>query len=78
MRKLAKVVVLPGNAVLNVIAVVILLGLVHNVRSELDDVTTDVYTVEGKVYLPDSHDIINWQVATRVLVNGGDFVGFLK
>jgi hypothetical protein len=75
---MAKTFVLMGNTVLNGIAMVILLGLAHSVRSELDDVTTEVYSVEGKVFPPDSHVTSNWQVATRVLVNGGDFVGFLK
>jgi hypothetical protein len=75
---MANVFVLSGNTVLNVIAVVILLGNARSVRSDLDDVTTDVYSVEGKIFPPDSHVTSNWQVATRVLVNGGDFVGFLK
>jgi hypothetical protein len=74
---MGKVFILPVNAAVHVIAVIILLGLPHNARSELDDVTTEVYSVEGKVFPPDSYTG-NWQVATRVLVNGGDFVGFLK
>lgn len=75
---MTKLLVLPGSAVLNFIAVVILLWLAHTVRSELDDVATEVYSVEGKVFPPDSYGTSNWQVSTRVLVNGGDFVGFLK
>ncbi|PSN56581.1 ER membrane protein complex subunit 7 [Blattella germanica] len=55
-----------------------LLGFVHFAQSEIDETTTETYTVEGKVFPPDSYATSNWQSLTRVLVNGGDFVGFLK
>lgn len=57
---------------------VILLSLVHIVFSELDEATTEIYTVEGKVFPPDSYVTSNWQSMTRILVNGGDYIGFLK
>jgi hypothetical protein len=75
---MAKVFVPAENTVLNFIFVVILLGLSHTVQSEVDEVTTEIYSVEGKVFPPESYVTSNWHVATRVLVNGGDFVGFLK
>ncbi|KAF4528571.1 hypothetical protein B566_EDAN015718 [Ephemera danica] len=48
-----------------------------NVRANYDE--PDLYKVEGRVYPPDANvDIRNWQVETRVMVNGGEFVGFLN
>ncbi|XP_066999811.2 ER membrane protein complex subunit 7 homolog [Anabrus simplex] len=40
--------------------------------------TAELYSIEGKVYPPDSHVLLNWQALTRVLVNGGEHIGFLK
>jgi hypothetical protein len=75
---MAKVYILEGNSLLNFTFIVILLGFAHVVQSEVDEVTTEIYSVEGKVFPPDSYVTNNWQISTRVLVNGGDFVGFLK
>ena len=57
---------------------VIFLSLVHIALSEFDEATTEIYTVEGKVFPPDAYATSNWQSVTRVLVNGGDYIGFLK
>lgn len=57
---------------------VFVLGFAHAVQSEGDEITTELYSVEGRVFPPDSHVSSNWQVSTRVYMNGGDFVGFLK
>jgi len=66
------------NALLSFPLIVILLGCAHVVHSDVDEVTTEIYSVEGKVFPPDSYATSNWQASTRVLMNGGDFVGFLK
>jgi hypothetical protein len=75
---MAKLFALGGNSLLNFIFILILLGSAHAVHSEVDEVTTESYSVEGKVFPPDSYVTSNWQISTRVLVNGGDFVGFLR
>lgn len=75
---MAKVGALRVNTLLDFTVIVFVLGFAHAVQSEVDEVTTELYSVEGKVFPPDSHVTSNWQVSTRVFMNGGDFVGFLK
>ncbi|XP_069702303.1 ER membrane protein complex subunit 7 homolog [Periplaneta americana] len=60
------------------ISLIFLSIFIHTAYSEVDEVTADVYSVEGKIFPPDSYVTSNWQSLTRVLVNGGDFIGFLK
>ncbi|CAH2089869.1 unnamed protein product [Euphydryas editha] len=36
------------------------------------------YVIEGRVFPPDDQDLTNWQVDTRIHVNGGDYIGFIK
>lgn len=58
---------------------VLLFSIVH--CDELASTNSDLYTVEGKVFPPDSFaqgPLGNWQIHTRVLANGGEYVGFLK
>lgn len=42
----------------------------------------ELYTIEGKVFPPDNlvgvGSIGNWQIQTRVLANGGEYLGFLR
>lgn len=45
---------------------------------DLEPYNAELYTVEGKVYPPDSQILNNWQSLTRIIVNGGEFLGFLK
>lgn len=53
-----------------------LLALGHCDLAVNDD--SSLYVVEGRVY-PVEGDTSNlWQRDTRVLVNGGEFIGFLK
>jgi hypothetical protein len=66
------------NSALYFTVIVFVVGFTHAVHSDIDEVTTELYSVEGKVYPADSHAASNWQVSTRVFMNGGDFVGFLK
>ncbi|XP_018320203.1 ER membrane protein complex subunit 7 homolog [Agrilus planipennis] len=38
-----------------------------------------LYTIEGKVYPPDVlFSRPNWQANTRIIVNGGEYIGFVK
>nr|CAD7438177.1 unnamed protein product [Timema bartmani] len=50
------------------------------VKSDLDiESSDDRYTIDGKVFPPDTYvSNSNWQSLTRVLVNGGEYLGFLK
>lgn len=36
------------------------------------------YSVEGRVYAPDDSEHTEWQLLTRVQLNSGEFLGFLK
>lgn len=36
------------------------------------------YSIEGRVYPPDTFEPINWQANTKVQINAGEFLGFLK
>lgn len=42
----------------------------------------DLYTIEGKVFPPDNlvgaGPVGNWQIHTRVIANGGEYLGFLR
>lgn len=75
---MAEVCVARVHALLHFIVIVFVLGFVHVVQSEGDEVATELYSVEGRVFPPESHITSNWQVSTRIFMNGGDFVGFLK
>ena len=75
---MAEVRVISVNILLYFTVIVFVLGFAHAVQSEGDEITTELYSVEGRVFPPDSHVTSNWQVSTRVYMNGGDFVGFLK
>ncbi|KDR17271.1 ER membrane protein complex subunit 7 homolog [Zootermopsis nevadensis] len=75
---MAKLYVFEGHSLLNFTLILVLLGFVNVIQSEVYEVTTEIFSVEGKVFPPDANVASNWQVSTRVLVNGGDFVGFLK
>lgn len=75
---MAEVCVKMVNALLRFTVILFVLGFAHAVQSERDEVTTELYSVEGRVFPPESHVTSNWQVSTTVLMNGGDFVGFLK
>ncbi|KAG8230230.1 hypothetical protein J437_LFUL010858 [Ladona fulva] len=61
------------------VLLIFLFNVVEVVFSEIEDEPTrDLYIIEGKVFLPDSYISNNWQSLTRVLVNGGDYLGYLK
>jgi hypothetical protein len=38
----------------------------------------DLYSVEGRVFPLDIDSPKNWQSETKILVNGGEYLGFLK
>lgn len=38
----------------------------------------DVYTIEGRVFPPDGIATNNWYSQTRILANGGDYIGILR
>lgn len=59
-----------------------LLLCVSNIRA--GDLTIDEelgngrFSIEGRVYPPDTFEPINWQADTKVQVNAGEFLGFLR
>ncbi|KAJ8877182.1 hypothetical protein PR048_021635 [Dryococelus australis] len=43
------------------------------------EISTDTYSIEGKVFPPESYVWnVNWQSVSRILINGGEYLGFLK
>ncbi|KAG6463030.1 ER membrane protein complex subunit 7-like [Manduca sexta] len=43
-----------------------------------EDVGNGRYVIEGKVFPPDELEHTVWQVDTRVHVNGGEYIGFIR
>lgn len=48
------------------------------INSPEEDVGNGKYVIEGKVYPPEEQDLGPWQVDTRVHVNGGEYIGFIR
>lgn len=66
---------------INVICVVFNLHLLHCLTYAQRDVepNQDVYTIEGRVFPPDGPiSASSWYSQTRILANGGEFVGILR
>ena len=38
----------------------------------------DVYTIEGRVFPPDGASSSSWYSQTRILANGGEYIGYLR
>lgn len=64
--------------------IVVFIFLVNVIGKSLSHISadsnsiSDLYDIEGKIYPPEAQVLSNWQVVTKVLVNGGEFIGFLK
>ncbi|XP_011494637.1 PREDICTED: ER membrane protein complex subunit 7 [Ceratosolen solmsi marchali] len=43
-----------------------------------DDVSTDLYVIEGKVFSWENAGNTPWQLMTHVMANGGEYYGFLR
>lgn len=43
-----------------------------------EDVSTDLYMIEGKVFPWENGATPEWQLMTHVMANGGEFYGFLR
>lgn len=43
-----------------------------------EDVSTDLYIIEGKVFPWDNAASSGWQLMTHVMANGGEHYGFLR
>lgn len=43
-----------------------------------EDVGNGRYSIEGKVFPPEEQDLGPWQVETRIHVNGGEYIGFIR
>ncbi|CAG4947969.1 unnamed protein product [Colias eurytheme] len=50
----------------------------YAVNSMEDEVGVGRYVIEGRVFPPEEQDTSNWQVDTRIHVNGGEYIGFIK
>jgi len=42
------------------------------------DTTQELYSIEGKVHPPDGVSGKSWYTQTRIMANGGEFLGFLR
>ncbi|CAH2042714.1 unnamed protein product, partial [Iphiclides podalirius] len=43
-----------------------------------DEAGNSRYVIEGRVFPPENQVLSNWQVETRIHVNGGEYIGFIK
>ncbi|KAM3959239.1 endoplasmic reticulum membrane protein complex subunit 7-like [Aphomia sociella] len=43
-----------------------------------EDLGSGRYEIEGRVYPPEEQELGNWQVDTRIHVNGGEYIGFIR
>ncbi|CAH4029036.1 ER membrane protein complex subunit 7 [Pieris brassicae] len=43
-----------------------------------DEVGVERYIVEGRVFPPEPNEASNWQIDTRIHINGGEYIGFVK
>lgn len=43
-----------------------------------DEVGVERYIIEGRVFPPEYKEGSNWQIDTRIHVNGGEYIGFIK
>ncbi|CAK1584911.1 unnamed protein product [Parnassius mnemosyne] len=50
----------------------------HAINSAEEDTGSGRYVIEGRVFPPEDQDLTNWQVETRIHVNGGEYIGFVK
>ncbi|XP_028171810.1 ER membrane protein complex subunit 7 [Ostrinia nubilalis] len=56
-----------------------LAGYVNCVTNSVEEDTGNGrYVIEGRVFPPDDQDSSNWQVDTRVHVNGGEYIAFIR
>ena len=61
-------------------ALIVFFGAFVLVSSQSEDADADgnaVYKIEGKVFV-ENEPIADWGPQTRIIVNGGEYVGFLK
>ncbi|GBP50521.1 ER membrane protein complex subunit 7 [Eumeta japonica] len=54
----------------------ILYGLINHQNDE--ELGNGRYIIEGRVFPPEPLELTNWQVDTRVHVNGGEYIGFIR
>lgn len=50
----------------------------HTTAENDEDVSTDLYVIEGKVFPVENGPANGWQLMTYVMVNGGEHYGFLR
>lgn len=43
-----------------------------------EEVGNGRYVIEGKVFPPEEQDLGPWQVDTRIHINGGEYIGFIR
>lgn len=50
----------------------------HAVNSVEEDIGNGRYVIEGRVVPPEEQEQKNWQTQTRIHINGGEYIGFIK
>ncbi|XP_059057593.1 ER membrane protein complex subunit 7 [Achroia grisella] len=62
--------------------IILTLGLFGTTQCVNNPVEEEVgngrYVIEGRVYPPDDQNLHSWQVDTRIHVNGGEYIGFIR
>ncbi|XP_041985099.1 ER membrane protein complex subunit 7 [Aricia agestis] len=49
-----------------------------NVISGEEETGSGRYMIEGRVYPPEDQESLTWQIDTKIHVNGGEYIGFIK
>lgn len=67
------------NSFATFVVTISLLGNVFCVTNPVEEeIGNGRYVIEGRVFPPEDQDMSNWQVDTKVHVNGGEYIGFVR
>ncbi|KPI94538.1 UPF0480 protein C15orf24 [Papilio xuthus] len=63
-------------------SILVIVCVFANVSNAINSVEEDIgsgrYVIEGRVVPPEEQEQSNWQIQTRIHVNGGEYIGFIK
>lgn len=64
---------------IKLVSTFLILFQISNVLGDNDEeISTDVYVIEGKVFPPENSILNGWQLMTHVMANGGEHFGYLR
>lgn len=60
------------------IALVLLSNVFCSANIVEEEIGNGRYVIEGRVFPPEEQDISGWQIETRIHVNGGEYIAFIR